>query len=137
MYTELVYELMKISQKSVYALAALWDLSLHSSGELVKVPGIASRQCIPLRFLELILGELKQRGFVVSKRGSKGGYRLSRPAQEITVGDVLTCFGERRPMQGRSGLTEFWTRLESSVWEILDQATFADLLERTRLYSGD
>jgi Rrf2 family transcriptional regulator, cysteine metabolism repressor len=128
---------MKICQKSEYALAALYDLSLHSSGELVKAPGIASRQCIPVKFLELILGELKQRGFVVSKRGSKGGYRLARPAREITVGDVLTCFGERKLRQSRGGLTELWTRLENSVWDILDHATFADLPERPRLYSGD
>jgi Rrf2 family cysteine metabolism transcriptional repressor len=120
-----------------YALAALYDLSLHSSGELVKLPGIASRQCIPAKFFELTLSELKQRGFVVSRRGSKGGYRLARPAREITVGEVLTCLGERKPRKGEGGLTELWTRLESSVWETLDHATFADLPARPRLYSGD
>jgi Rrf2 family transcriptional regulator, cysteine metabolism repressor len=127
---------MKIHQKSEYALAALFDLSLHSSGELVKLAGIASRQRIPVKFLELILAELKQRGFVVSKRGSRGGYRLARPAKEITVGDVLTCFGERKLHTGRGGLSELWTRLQGSVWEILDRATFADLQQRARLYRG-
>jgi Rrf2 family protein len=128
---------MKICQKSEYALAALFDLSLHPSGQLVKVAGIAARQGIPVRFLELILAELKQRGFVDAKRGSRGGYRLARPAQEISVGEVLTCFGERKLRNGQTGLTELWTRLERSVWDILDHATFADLAERPWLYSGD
>src|ERR1700683_4625082 len=103
---------MKICQKSEYALAAVLDLSLHSSGQPVKIAGIASRQGIPVKFLELILAELRPRRFVVSKRGSKGGYCLARPAQEITVGEVLTCFEQRKLRRGGNGLNELWTRLE-------------------------
>jgi Rrf2 family cysteine metabolism transcriptional repressor len=118
---------MKISQKCEYALSAMFDLSLHSPGDLVKVAGIASRQNIPEKFLEVILGNLKQRGLVTSKRGSKGGYRLARPADQITVGQVLECFGERKLRKGRAAFRDLWARLERSVLAILDETTFAEL----------
>jgi Rrf2 family transcriptional regulator, cysteine metabolism repressor len=121
---------MRISQKSEYALSAVLDLSLHSPEDLVKVAGIASRQRIPARFLEIILADLKHRGYVTARRGSKGGYRLARSADQITVGDVLACFGERKLRKARGGLSELWTRVERSVWGILDETTFADLIQR-------
>src|SRR6202521_4364767 len=80
---------MTISVKSEYALQAVFDLALQPSGEPVKIAGIARRQKIPQKFLELILGSLKQGGFVESRRGAEGGYRLAKPAAEITIGEVL------------------------------------------------
>lgn len=118
---------MRISQKSEYALAAILDLALQTPGEFVKVAGISQRQQIPLKFLELILAELKQRGFVTSKRGAEGGYRLFKSADSITVGEILTWFGERRARKTRDGLTDLWNRVESLVWGILDNTTFAEI----------
>jgi len=118
---------MKISQKSEYALAAILDLSLVRPGELAKVAEVALRQQIPPKFLELILAELKQRGFVTSRRGANGGYRLAKAAEKITVGDILTCLGERRRRKTRDGLTELLNQVERSVWSILDSTTFAEI----------
>src|ERR1700722_1192646 len=84
---------MKISHKSEYALRAVFDLSLHSSGNLTKVSCIAARQGIPKKFLELILASLRQSGFVETRRGREGGYRLSRPPDRITIGEVLEVVG--------------------------------------------
>ena len=71
---------MNISVKSEYALHAIFDLAVQPQGEPVKIAEIARRQKIPQKFLELILSSLKQGGFVESRRGAEGGYRLARPA---------------------------------------------------------
>ena len=80
---------MNISVKGEYALQAIFDLASQRPGEPVRIADIARRQKIPQKFLELILAGLKQGGFVESRRGAEGGYLLARPADSITVGEVL------------------------------------------------
>src|SRR5271163_97476 len=88
---------MNISVKSEYALKAVFDLAVQylnaPPGTVqmspIKIADIAKRQKIPQKFLELILAGLKQSGFVDSRRGAEGGYRLARPAEQITVGAVM------------------------------------------------
>src|SRR6516165_2949986 len=80
---------MNISVKGEYALHAVFDLASQPSGQPVRIADIAQRQKIPQKFLELILSSLKQGGFVESRRGAEGGYLLARPADSLTVGDVL------------------------------------------------
>jgi Rrf2 family cysteine metabolism transcriptional repressor len=120
---------MNISVKSEYALRAIFDLSMSPDTEPVKIADIAKRQQIPQKFLELILASLRQGGFVESRRGADGGYRLSRPATEITVGQVL-AYVENGKKSGRSGpdaFTDLWTRVDRAVSDILDHTTFAEL----------
>src|SRR5271169_6479733 len=80
---------MNISVKGEYALLAIFDLALQRPGEPIKIAGIARRQKIPQKFLELILSGLKQGGFVESRRGAEGGYLLARGPETITVGQVM------------------------------------------------
>ena len=80
---------MNISVKGEYALQAIFDLAMQRQGEPVNIADIANRQKIPQKFLELILAGLKQGGFVESRRGAEGGYLLARPADSLTVGEVL------------------------------------------------
>src|SRR5215204_1508023 len=80
---------MNISVKGEYALHAVFDLALQTPGEPVRIADIARRQQIPQKFLELILAGLKQGGFVESRRGAEGGYLLAKPADSITVGEVI------------------------------------------------
>lgn len=120
---------MKISQKSEYALAAILDLAQQRREEWAKVAAISRRRQIPPKFLELILGELKHRGFVASKRGADGGYRLAKPMDYITVGEILTCLGERHTRKTKDGLSDLWSRVERSVWGILDSTTFAQVVQ--------
>ena len=68
---------------------AILDLATQPPGQPVKIADIARRQKIPQKFLELILANLKQGGFVESRRGAEGGYRLAEPAARISVGEVL------------------------------------------------
>ena len=79
---------MRVSAKADYALRAAIELAAAGDGP-VKGERIAQAQEIPLKFLENILGDLRQAGIVRSQRGAEGGYWLARPADRITVADVI------------------------------------------------
>src|SRR5713101_10217866 len=98
---------MNISVKGEYALQAIFDLALQPQGAPVKIADIAQRQKIPQKFLELILASLKQGGFVESRRGAEGGYRLAKPADQITVGEVLKFVEETKKARRGDGKGAF------------------------------
>ena len=124
---------MNISVKGEYALQALYDLASQRPGEPIKIADIAQRQKIPQKFLELILAGLKQGGFVESRRGAEGGYLLAKPAESLTVGEVLRFVEGRQPGKARtrrkeaSPFTELWERVDRAISEVVDEINFADL----------
>ena len=125
---------MTTSVKGEYALQAIFDLASQRSGEPVKIADIAKRQKIPQKFLELILAGLKQGGFVESRRGAEGGYLLARTPESITVGEVLRFIEGPQPGRGRprrradTPFSDMWQRVDRAVSDIVDHATFADLV---------
>jgi Rrf2 family protein len=123
---------MNISVKSEYALLAIFDLAMQPPGEPVKIADIARRQQIPQKFLELILASLKHGGFVESRRGAEGGYRLAKPAEQITVGDALRYVEEAKSARrtGPDVFSDLWKRVDAAVAGILDQTTFAEVVRR-------
>jgi Rrf2 family protein len=123
---------MNISVKSDYALHAVLDLALQPPGEPVKIADVARRQKIPQKFLELILANLKQGGFVESRRGAEGGYRLARAANEITVGEVLRFVEEAKHSKRSAGdpFSDVWRKVDDAVAQILEHTTFAELARR-------
>jgi Rrf2 family protein len=124
---------MNISVKGEYALQAIFDLAAQRTGEPVRIADIARRQKIPQKFLELILAGLKQGGFVESRRGAEGGYLLARPADSITVGEVLRFVEGPQQSKGRPGkkgdsaFSDMWQQVDRAVSEVIDKTTFADL----------
>ncbi|PZO80834.1 MAG: Rrf2 family transcriptional regulator [Mesorhizobium amorphae] len=78
-----------LTRKGKYGLKALIHLAALPEGQLAFVSEIASANSIPKKFLDAILGELRNAGFVQSRKGKVGGYRLARDAQEIMVGHVV------------------------------------------------
>ena len=78
-----------LTRKGKYGLKALVHLARLPAGQLAFVSDIASGNNIPTKFLDAILGELRNAGFVQSRKGKDGGYRLARPAAEIKVGHVV------------------------------------------------
>lgn len=88
---------MKLSTRAIYGLRAMIDLGVFSQTEAVSIQSIAGRQNISVSYLEQLMGKLKRAGLVESTRGACGGYRLGRPAEDISVGDILRVLG------GRSG----------------------------------
>ncbi len=84
-----------LSKKSRYAIMALFELVLAGSQRPITARKLAARHNLPVRFLEIILNELKQGGFVSSIRGKAGGYVLARPANEITLAQVVSYLEHR------------------------------------------
>jgi len=121
---------MHISVKGEYALLAVFDLALQKSGEPVKIAGIARRQKIPQKFLELILAGLKQGGFVESRRGAEGGYLLARTPETLTVGEVLRYVEgplEKNSKADDGPFAEMWRSVDRCVTEVIDRATFSEI----------
>ncbi len=77
---------MRLSTKVRYGLRALCHVAYRG---YASAQTIADQQAIPSRYLEEIIGELRKAGFVVGKRGPRGGYRLARPASQITLAEVF------------------------------------------------
>ncbi|MBV8230078.1 MAG: Rrf2 family transcriptional regulator [Planctomycetaceae bacterium] len=146
---------MSISSKCYYAIRAIYALAEHGGPEPLKISEIAERELIPIRFLEVILGQLKGGGFVHSRRGAEGGYRLARPADQLTVGEIMRyvdgpiapvdCVSQSRPKEcefhGECNFFGFWGRVRQAISDIVDRTTFADLVrenrERKKGYIGD
>jgi Rrf2 family transcriptional regulator, cysteine metabolism repressor len=124
---------MNISVKGEYALQAIFDLATQSPSEPIKIAGIAHRQKIPQKFLELILAGLKQGGFVESRRGAEGGYLLARAADSLTVGEVLRFVEGPQTSKGRprrkadTPFSGMWQQVDRAVSGVIDKTTFADL----------
>lgn len=130
---------MDVSVKGEYALRAVFDLASRETGDPIKIAKIAERQQIPQKFLELILSQLKQGGFLGSRRGADGGYFLARPADSITVGEVLRHIDGPTSRAGRSQggdspsdspFPELWERVDRALSSVIDRTTFADLVLR-------
>jgi Rrf2 family protein len=124
------------STKCIYALRAILELALHEGFGVVKSQQIASAQGVPLRFLEIILAELRQGGFVESRRGNAGGYVLARPSETITVAQVIDFIEGHKAVRninnktGDSAEDSFaglWQELDRACSEVLASTSFADL----------
>lgn len=128
--------LMNVSVKCEYALRAVFELSLRAGSEPTRIADIAERQGIPQKFLESILAELKKSGFLESRRGAEGGYLLGRPAELITVGEVIRSVEGgrtgRATLEAGGALDFFWDEVDAAVAEIIDRTTFADLVREWR-----
>lgn len=128
--------LMNVSVKCEYALRAVLDLALAPWGQPVRIADVAQRQKIPQKFLETILADLKKQGFLESRRGAEGGYLLAKPAETITVGEVLRGVEGgrtgRASMEESGPLEEFWQRVDSSIAGVIDKTTFAELAREWR-----
>jgi Rrf2 family protein len=132
----------RVSAKADYALRATIELAAAGEGP-VKGERIAQAQEIPLKFLENILGELRQAGIVRSQRGVEGGYWLARPAEEISLAEVVRAVeGPIANVRGvgpqdveYSGATaplrEVWIAVRASLRSVLEEVTVADVARGT------
>ena len=144
---------MLVSQKCQYALRAIFELSRNHGNRPCRIGDIAQAQAIPQRFLEVILSQLKQAGFVVSHRGAEGGYLLARRPSEIQVGEVIEFIqGPLAPAQcvpqppqpghgncalhGDCVFVELWAQVQQAIAGIYESTTFQDLLDREKSKAG-
>jgi len=135
---------MHISQKCQYALRAIFELAKRSGQGWVKIAEIAEAQAIPSRFLEVILSQLKQAGFVSSQRGKHGGYILLCPPGKLTVGEVMRFIQgpmepvhcvtdssrDKCPLYGECAFLPMWKKVRDAMSEVYDNTTFQDLVDQ-------
>jgi Rrf2 family protein len=138
-----------MTMKARYALKALGCLAEAPAGSTVLSSDIASQESIPKKFLELILRELRQHALVDSKKGRGGGYRLVKPAHEISIASVLRAVGgPLAPLpclsqtayrrcdgcddEGTCGLRLVIKEAHEASLRVLETQTLADLVRRTR-----
>jgi Rrf2 family protein len=130
----------RISAKGEYAIKAMLDLALCDDGvTLQPIQDIARRKGIPQRYLEQVLLALKRAGFLHSRRGSAGGYRLAKPSAEITAGALLRAVeghqgvaSSGRSVRGSIGdagddLIHLWRAVSEAVDSVVDGTTLEDL----------
>jgi Rrf2 family protein len=122
------------------AQAALGADAGQAAGDPVSVDTLASRQGLPRKFLEAILGDLRRSGIVVSQRGPSGGYRLSRPAAQISLGEIFRVVdgplaevrGLRPHETSYGGVAEHlpvvWVAVRASLRRVLDGTSLEQLL---------
>jgi Rrf2 family protein len=132
---------MRLSHKSEYALLALVFLARRRDEEYVSVPAIAEAQEIPPKFLEQILLTLKRAGYVRSLKGQRGGFRLARPAEKITLAEVIRLFDgalaptesvskyfyEPTPVEKEKNLMRVFRQVRDWISTKLESTTLADV----------
>jgi Rrf2 family cysteine metabolism transcriptional repressor len=136
---------MVISQKCQYALRSVFELARRRGQGPIKTADIAQAQAIPPQFLELILNQLKQAGFVESRRGAQGGYIMSVAPDKLTAGDIVRLIdgpikpvkcvvggGATCPMLGDCAFQDMWTEASDAMAAVFDKTTFQDLLNKQR-----
>jgi len=133
---------MLVSTKGRYALRVLIDMAEHQSENYVPLKEIAQRQDISEKYLESIVKVLVKGGILTGLRGKGGGYRLSRPPEQFTVGAVLrmtegslapvSCLEEGAAPCVRMSACRtlaMWQGLDRLIGEYLEQYTIADLMQ--------
>jgi len=134
---------MKISSRGRYGLRALIDLASHDGEKCISVGSIAQRQGISEHYLEQLMAQLNKAGFVKSVRGLYGGYKLNKPAGEITIAEILRSLeGPMYPIECLSDDTAdlcgsgnckgcvarpVWEKVYDSINEVLESYTLSDL----------
>jgi Rrf2 family protein len=128
-----------ISAKAEYAMRALLTLAAEPEGGSLTAERLAAAQHLPVKFLENILDDLRRGGLVISQRGNEGGYRLARPARDITAADVLRLVdgplaevrGVRPDQSVYEGpathLQDVWVAARAALRSVLEHVTLAEI----------
>jgi Rrf2 family protein len=131
---------MIISTKGRYALSIMLDLAQHSNGNFISLKDISERQKISMKYLEAIMAKLAKGGLVDSARGKSGGYKLNRPIDKYSVGEILiltektlapvSCVdcAQCCSKEGGNLARPMWNELNQIIMDFLNSKTLADLL---------
>ncbi len=129
---------MKLSTKARYAVTAMMELGLNDGKKPVTLADISQYQGISLSYLEQLFARLRKQGLVSGVRGPGGGYRLARPANEISIAEIVASVNgtevksahgkdENRPEEGHL-LDSMWNDLSQKIFNFLSSITLADCL---------
>jgi Rrf2 family transcriptional regulator, cysteine metabolism repressor len=131
---------LKLSKRTEYGLRAVVQLGLAWPRDFIQARDLAQQEELPNKFLESILLALRRGGFLESKVGSGGGYRLSRPPREILVGEIIRRLEGRLTLKEAPGTADsspgklavrlINDQLTQATDEVLDNMTLEELLEQ-------
>jgi len=135
-------ERMRLSTKSEYAFLALIDLASNYNAGYTKIAGITERHGIPRKYLEQIMLVLKGGGFVQSRMGPEGGYRLGKKPESISLAEIIRLldgalapvlsvseyFYEPSPVEQSPELMRVFTEIRNFIADKMEHTTIADLL---------
>lgn len=129
---------MRFPSKIQHAVAALFDLAYHCAGRAAQAREIAERQAIPMRYLEQILADLRRAGLVEARRGPRGGYALARPADGVTLGQIVRAVDEHDDAARTDAIVAGGTSpaaltlgdLSKQIEALFDSQTIADVVRR-------
>ena len=132
---------MRLSTKGRYSVTAMLDLAIHDKAGPVTLADISQCQGISLSYLEQLFAKLRSSGLVKGVRGPGGGYRLAKPASEISIAsiiaavdesvDVTRCKGKGDCQDGEKCLThDLWSNLSNRLFDFLDNITLAQFVDR-------
>lgn len=138
---------MRLTTRGRYAVTAMLDLALHGADATVALADVAERQELSLTYLEQLFNRLRRASLVSSARGPGGGYRLARPAEEISVADVIAavdesvdatrCGGARNCHGRQRCLThDLWESLSHEIEGFLSRITLATLVAKAPESAG-
>ena len=131
---------MKLTTRSRYGTRMILDMAMHGQNGPVRIKDIAARQGVSVKYLEKLVRDLKEAGFVRSRRGPRGGHELDKPLDAISVGDIVRalegdlslveCGDEAGPCPRQADcLTRgVWMEAARAMHEKLDSITLADLV---------
>jgi Rrf2 family protein len=135
-----------LSNRAKYATRAILELSLQYENEPVHLAEIAERQNIPEAFLQQIMGTLRTAGFVTSRKGPGGGFTLSKPPSELSLGTLIraldgpialiSCVSVTRhaecgcPHPDTCGIRKTFQEARDVMADVLDETTFEDIRQR-------
>ena len=136
---------MNVTSKGRYALRVMMDLAQHPEDGFISLKTVAERQDVSMKYLEMIVGQLKRAELVESSRGKEGGYRLCRAPAEYRVGEILRCLEDSLAPVAciRDGAVDcehaalcltipMWKELDEITNRYLDSVTLEDLLTGDR-----
>lgn len=132
---------MRIAQKTYYALRALLELARQNGKGPLSIAAIGEAEDIPPQFLQVIMRELRQGGFVESRRGKDGGYLLNRNPHNLCMGEVIRFLeGDVAPVDLQSDdhpvFHQTWLLVQDTVNELYDGICFQELVERDQQHNA-
>ncbi|MES2830906.1 MAG: Fe-S cluster assembly transcriptional regulator IscR [Pseudomonadota bacterium] len=144
---------MRLTTKGRFAVTAMIDLALQQDNGPVTLAGVSARQEISLSYLEQLFGKLRRHEIVKSVRGPGGGYRLSGPAENISVADIIlavdepidatqcggkeNCHTSEHSGNGRCMTHDLWATLNTKMVDYLQSVSLKDLVDQQKLRSFD
>ncbi|MBR0031508.1 MAG: Rrf2 family transcriptional regulator [Treponema sp.] len=136
--------MLKISTKGQYALLIMTELAEQNQEKYIPLKLLSHRHNLSSKYLEQILIQLSKTGLVMGLRGNNGGYKLARPAESYTVGEILRAMeGDLNPRTitdsptvSSVGNDDFWNEFSTVINNFVDSSTLEQIAEKNRQFNG-